>query len=181
MNMRPILLTLPLLASCATNATASHWRDPDRYYADARVTHVEPIYRTVRVEEPRRECWDEDVYVERPGYRSHTGTILGGIVGGVLGHELGGHGHHGAIATAAGTVLGASIGRDLSNRRRYADDGYYSRRERCEVRPTYTTEQRIDGYRVTYVYAGREHETITDYDPGDVIRIRVHVDPREDY
>ncbi|MGE0811419.1 MAG: glycine zipper 2TM domain-containing protein [Immundisolibacter sp.] len=179
MKLAHLVLLLPLVAGCATDAAAGYRGDRDRYYVDARVTHVEPLYHTVRVEEPRRECWDEDVYVERPAYRSHTGTILGGIVGGVLGHELGGHHHHG-IATAAGTVLGASIGRDLS-RRRYADDGYYSRRERCEVRPTYTTEQRIDGYRVTYVYAGREHETITDYEPGDVIRVRVDVDPHEDY
>lgn len=179
MKTRVMLLVLPLLVGCATDAAAGHWRDRDDYYVDARVTHVEPMYRTVRVEEPRRECWDEDVYVERPGYRSHTGTILGGILGGVVGHELGGRHHHG-LATAAGTVLGASVGRDLSHRR-YADDGYYTSHERCEVRRTYTTEQRIDGYRVTYVYAGREHETITDYEPGDVIRVRVAVSPRDAY
>lgn len=178
MKTRLLLLAIPVLAGCASNAVADRRYDRDSYYVDARVTHVEPMYRTVRVEEPRRECWDEDVYVERPGYRSHTGTILGGIVGGVLGHELGGH--HAGIATAAGTVLGASIGRDMSHRPD-PDDGYYTRRERCQMRHTYTTEQRIDGYRVTYEYAGREHETITDYEPGNHIRVRVAVDPGEEY
>ena len=178
MNIRTLLLTLPLLAGCAGNAVAGHRADRDRYYVDARVVDVEPMYRTVRVEQPRRECWDEEVYVERRGYRSHTGTILGGIVGGVLGHELGGRHHHG-LATAAGTVLGASVGRDLSHRR--TEDGYYTTRERCDVRTEYTTEQRLDGYRVTYVYAGREHVTYTDYDPGDVIRVRVAVHPTRDY
>jgi uncharacterized protein YcfJ len=178
MKLSRLILTLPLIAGCASNAAAGYRGDRDGYFVDARVTHVEPIYRTVRIEEPRRECWDEDVYVDRPAYRSHTGTILGGIVGGVLGHEVGGH--HRDIATAAGTVLGASIGRDLSHRS-YADDGYYTTRERCEVRPTYTSERRIDGYRVTYVYAGREHETVTDYEPGNEIRVHVAVDPQEDY
>jgi hypothetical protein len=34
---------------------------------------------------------------------------------------------------------------------------------------------------VTYVYAGRQHETITDYEPGDVIRVRVAVNPHDAY
>jgi uncharacterized protein YcfJ len=178
MKLRVLVLTVPLLTGCAGQAAAGHRADRDRYHVDARVVDVEPMYRTVRVEQPHRECWDEEVYVERRGYRSHTGTILGGIVGGVLGHELGGRHHHG-LATAAGTVLGASIGRDLSHRR--AADGYYTVRERCDIRTEYRAEQRLDGYRVTYVYAGREHVTYTDYDPGDVIRVRVAVQPTRDY
>lgn len=178
MNTARLLLLVPMFAGCASNAVADHRGYPQRYYVDAPVTRVEPMYRTVRVEQPQRECWDEEVYVERSAYQSHTGTILGGIVGGVLGHELGGD-HHG-LATAAGTVLGASIGRDMGARHR-ADDGYYASRERCAVRHEYTSHQRIDGYRVTYSYAGREHETITDYDPGDYIRVRVAVQPHDDY
>ncbi len=178
MKLTKLLLLVPLLSSCASNAVAGHRGDNDRYYVDAPVVRVEPLYRTVRVDRPRRECWDEEVYVERPAYRSHTGTILGGIVGGVLGHQVGGS-HHG-LATAAGTVLGASVGRDMSARRR-VDDGYYTSRERCDVRHEYTREQRNDGYRVTYAYAGREHVTITDYDPGDRIRVRVAVQPQYDY
>jgi uncharacterized protein YcfJ len=179
MKLTKLLLLAPLLSGCASNAAAAHRGDSDRYYVDAPVVRVEPRYRTVRVGQPYRECWDEEVYVERPAYRSHTGTILGGIVGGVLGHELVGGRHHG-IATVAGTVLGASVGRDVSARRR-ADDGYYTSRERCDVRHEYTQEQRIDGYRVTYAYAGREHVTITHYDPGDQIRVRVAVQPQYDY
>jgi uncharacterized protein YcfJ len=179
MKLARLLLILPLFAGCASNAAAGYRGDRERYFVDARVVHVEPLYRTVRVEQPRRECWDEEVYVERPGYSSHTGTILGGIVGGVLGHELGGRSHHG-LATAAGTVLGASVGRDLSHRRG-GREGYYSTRERCDVRHEYTSEERLDGYRVTYTYAGREHVTITDYDPGNRIRVRVAVAPDDDY
>lgn len=178
MKLSKLLLVVPLLSGCASNAVAEHGSADNRYSVDAPVVHVEPIYRTVRVEQPRRECWDEETYVERPGYRSHTGTILGGIVGGVLGHQIGGH--HGGLATAAGTVLGASVGRDLSGRRR-SEGGYYDSRERCEVRHEYTSERRIENYRVTYAYAGREHVTYTDYEPGDRIRVRVAVQPQDNY
>lgn len=145
----------------------------DRYGAWAQVVDVEPQYRTVRVSEPSRECWDEEVYVERPGYRSHVPIILGGLVGGVLGHEIGGH-HHG-VATAAGTLLGASVGRDVAHRR--GSEGYYESRERCRTVRNYRHEERVDGYRVTYRYGGRTHVTYTDYDPGDRIRVDVAVRP----
>lgn len=152
-------LTMPVLAS-------------DAYTAWAKVVDVEPQYRTVRVSTPRRECYDEEVYVERAGYQSHTGTILGGIVGGVLGHEVGGH--HRGPATAAGVLLGASVGRDLGHRDR---GGYYATEERCATRRTYHEEERVDGYRVTYLYGGRTHVTYTDVDPGERIRVNVAVRP----
>ena len=157
------------LLAAAGGAAAGHG---DRYGAWAEVVDVEPQYRVVRVSEPRQECWDEEVYVERPGYRSHTPMLLGGILGGVLGHEVGGH-HHGA-ATAAGVVLGASVGRDLSRR---STRGYYETHETCRTVRNYRQEERVDGYRVTYRYGGRTHVTYTDYDPGDRIRVDVAVRP----
>jgi len=44
-------------------------------------------------------------------------------------------------------------------------DGDYGRRERYD--------ERIDGYRVTYLFRGREYSTVMSYDPGQRIRIRV--------
>jgi len=44
-------------------------------------------------------------------------------------------------------------------------DDDYSRREH--------DEERIDGYRVTYLYRGREYTTVMSYNPGERIRIRV--------
>lgn len=161
------------LAGVALGALALPALAGDDYSAWAKVVDVEPRYRTVRVSTPTRECYDEEVYVERPGYQSHTGTILGGIVGGVLGHEIGGH--HRGPATAAGVVLGASLGRDMSHRRRA--DGYYVTEERCDIRRAYHEEERVDGYRVTYVYGGRTHVTYSDVDPGERIRVDVAVRP----
>ncbi|WJW74949.1 hypothetical protein QVG61_10620 [Thiohalobacter sp. IOR34] len=50
----------------------------------------------------------------RQGYRSSTPMILGGIIGGLAGHEMG-KGRGKDIATAAGILLGGSIGRDLGH------------------------------------------------------------------
>ena len=37
---------------------------------------------------------------------------------------------------------------------------------------------RIDGYRVTYEYAGRRYESVTDYHPGQEMRVRIELAPR---
>jgi uncharacterized protein YcfJ len=34
-------------------------------------------------------------------------------------------------------------------------------------------EERIDGYRVTYLFRGREYNTVMSYNPGERVRIRV--------
>ena len=49
--------------------------------------------------------------------------------------------------------------------------------ERCDVRYRDSWEERVDGYDVTYEYAGREYVTRMPYDPGERIRIRVDVTP----
>jgi len=45
------------------------------------------------------------------------------------------------------------------------DGDDYGRRERFE--------ERTDGYRVTYLFRGREYNTVMSYDPGERVRIRV--------
>ncbi|MCG2633549.1 MAG: glycine zipper 2TM domain-containing protein [Gammaproteobacteria bacterium] len=148
----------------------------DSYYDYADVISAQQLYRTVRIDRPVRECWDEAVYMEDRRYNSHTPVILGGVVGGLLGHELGRKGSHGGLATAAGTVLGASIGRDARQRNR---GGRYQTVERCETRHESHEEERADGYRVTYRYQGQEYVARTETDPGDRFRVRVAVSPAE--
>jgi len=137
------------------------------FYAEAEVTDVQPIVRIVRVTTPRRTCWDEQVrqtqygYGRRPG--SYTSTVLGGIIGGVVGNQFG-SGSGNVAMTAAGSLLGASIGRDAALRRQ-------------EVEETVHEEERHDGYRVTYSYQGRSFVTRMAEDPGSTVRVRVQVDP----
>ena len=160
-------------------------RDREGFIDTARVVDVEPIYRTVRVSTPRKECWTEEVPVQDDfddeDYYSYTPMILGGILGGVIGSEMGkGRGRDAAIL--AGTVLGGSIGRDVaeSNRHRGASRTVrYEHRERCRVVDDYHEERRLEGYRVTYRYRGRRFVTRMDRDPGPKLRVRVSVVPIE--
>ena len=153
-------------------------------YDYARVVDVDPILREVRTEVPRRECWGESqqVYPGRDhGAESVGPTLLGGIIGGVIGSQIG-HGRGRNVATVAGTLLGAGIGHETASRH-LPEDRYAEPEERvvqrCTVRYDDRIDQRIDGYRVTYVYHGRQYTTRTPYDPGERIRIRVDVAPAE--
>lgn len=152
-----------------------------REYDDARVVAVEPIVRQVRVESPRRECWDE-VRTEYPERTAHSGTaapmIIGGIIGGAIGSQVG-QGRGRDIATVAGTLIGASIGHDSATRSSRSAVPEERVVERCQTRYESSYRERVDGYRVTYEYQGREYTTRLPYDPGDRIRVQVAVSPAE--
>jgi uncharacterized protein YcfJ len=159
-------------------------------YDYARVVDVDPIIHHVRVTAPKRECWTETRYeeVEQGGgpdpRRASAGSmILGGIIGAAVGNQIG-RGDGRRAATVAGAIIGTAIGHNAGDRRNARYDsgpGYTESRpyqaERCEVRYDDTYEDRIDGYRVTYVYNGRRQTTQLPYDPGDRIRVRVDVSP----
>jgi uncharacterized protein YcfJ len=158
----------------------------DQGYDYARVVDVDPILREVRTTVPRRECWDESQQAY-PEARAHSAasagpTILGGIIGGVIGSQIG-HGRGRSVATVAGTLLGAGIGHEAASRRvpEEQEEQYAEPEERivqrCTVRYDERFDQQVDGYRVTYVYHGRQYTTRTPYDPGERIRIRVDVTP----
>jgi uncharacterized protein YcfJ len=171
-----------------------HKKHGGRYsdYDYARVTDVDPLIREVRVSVPRRECWTETRYEPRDqrGASRHHGAagpmILGGLIGAAVGTQIG-SGDGRRAATVAGAVIGSAIGHDAAERRngRYYRARYEEPRgydvERCEIRYEDEIEERIDGYRVTYVYNGREFRTTLPYDTGERIRVRVNVRPDERY
>ena len=180
------LVGVEMAASTAAMASPPSWSRSarpvsyDDGYEYARVVHVEPIVRRVHVESPRRECWDETRYVESPPHISDPGvggrTLLGGIIGGVIGHQIG-SGRGRDAATVAGSVIGASVGYDAAARR--SSEVQERTVQRCDVRYERNVEERIDGYRVTYEFNGREYDTRLPYDPGEKIRVRVAVAPAE--
>jgi len=176
------------LAAVSTGALAGDNRYRSRYddgryserygeYDYAQVVDVEPLRRRIRVSEPVRECWDEVRYEsDGPLSSRHAGsTLLGGVIGAVVGNQIG-SGRGRDVARVAGALAGGAIGHRIS-RDRNGDYGRERYVERCEVRYRDSYEERIDGYRVTYAYAGREYTTRMPYDPGDRIRIRVDVTP----
>lgn len=155
----------------------------------APVVAAEPVYRTVSYSVPAEECrlvetpvsaYSEPGYGES-GYRSYTAPILGAIIGGAIGNAVGHSNKNKKVGTAVGAVLGGTIGRDIGRRaeqnRHQSQQVRWETREVCET--FYATEERqeLDGYEVTYRYAGQLHQTRMDHDPGRYLQVRVQVTP----
>jgi uncharacterized protein YcfJ len=167
----------------ASVATAGNYYNDHAYSDTARVTHVQPIYKTVRVSSPERECWNEphryNKHQRHTQNESYTAAIAGGIIGGVIGNQFGGGSGKKAL-TVAGALLGGSVGNDYKNHtRNYSND--YSNGEQCRVTNRYREEERLDGYRVTYKYNGKTYTTRMDHDPGRRIPVSVSVTPQSNY
>jgi len=161
-------------------------------YDYARVVDVDPITRQVRIDTPRRECFQETRYRESDPrdyegrrYRGTAGpSILGAVIGAGIGNTIG-RGDGRAVATVAGAIIGSAVGHDIGEQRRQYDSGYAPEpaaytQERCEVRYETSYQQRIEGYRVTYEYHGQRFVTQLPDDPGKRIRVRVSVEPDQE-
>ena len=182
-KMAGYLLSSAALMALSAPAFADYERKStsrQAHYDYARVVDVDPIVRQVRVETPVRECWDEQRerrYDRRRG--SKAGNVIAGtIIGGVIGHQFG-SGRGNDAMTVVGSLLGAAIGAD-SDDSKHRSSGYRTETypvERCDIRYETRTEERIDGYRVTYVYNGQTLTTRTNYDPGERLKVRVSVRP----
>jgi uncharacterized protein YcfJ len=174
--MRTPIYLAGLMAASITvsNAAAGHRNVDNPVFTDqARVIKVKPIYREMRISQPETHCWDEEIHYDGNPRKSYTGVIAGGILGGVIGNQFG-HDNGRDIMTVAGTLLGASIGHDIS--RRQTDD-FRRVEDYCETYDSYTTREEIVGYRVKYRYQGNNYWTRTESDPGDYIRVSVNVRP----
>lgn len=146
----------------------------------AKVVKVEPIVGHYQRSIPQQHCWDERVRYRTGGYISTTPSIVGGIIGAAVGHELGrdSNSHNRRWKVLAGSLLGASIGNDIGRRNSREGDAYQDRVERlCQTDHQIVTEERVDGYHVTYRYRGKTYRTRMDYDPGKRIEVDVRVRP----
>ncbi len=185
--MKRLLLPFAFAAAAMSGvASAQNYGGYDNYsdgYDYAEVVSVDPIID--RVERPvyRDECLQEPVTYREPvryrgGHRDRAPAVLGGIIGGLVGNQFG-HGSGRDAATLAGAALGYAAVRDSQ---RHYGGGYYSGgrqyttyEQRCTQRAQYVADEQVSGYDVTYRYNGRLYNTITDYHPGDSIRVRVDV------
>lgn len=163
----------------------------------ARVISAEPVYRIVSQSVPSEQCTLVETPVveaparEAPGYRSFTGPILGAVIGGAIGNAVGHNKTNKKVGTAVGAVVGGTIGRDIQ--RRMAEQRYrtypagyetaryetvrYESREVCETVYETVESRELDGYDVTYRYAGQTHTARLDQDPGRYLKVRVRVTP----
>lgn len=166
------LMAAPFIAM----AMVAHAESGQGIIDEATVLDADPVYRTVRINEPVEECWDEPVQVPaNNGYESHTPKIVGALVGAAVGNEFG-KGRGKDLATVAGAVLGGSIGRDVQANSR-SNNSRVVYEQRCEMVDRYRTEERLVGYDVTYRYHGNVFSAFTDHDPGQVITVSVSVQP----
>lgn len=182
MNIKAwIAAVTSLLALAAAPAMANHEYDrSDAMYDYARVIKAEPIIRYVTVRTPVEECWTDTEYysvTQRPTGTA-GGAIVGAIIGGVIGNQFG-HGHHRDHATVLGTLAGAAIGSEVAVARKggYETTQYSRPVRRCSTNYEVHEEERIDGYRVLYVYNGQKYATRMPNDPGRRLKIRVDVRP----
>lgn len=177
MKTQIITMAAAALIAAAPMANAhhkGHSRNVDREYG--KVTHVEPIIRYVEVSTPRRECWQEEVARTLPGSSDTAPVLMGGILGGVAGHQFG-KGRGKDVATVAGALLGLHLGKQYHRENGRPAETTYGYEDRCRTINERHTEERLDGYRVTYTYAGRTYHTRMAHDPGKRIPLRVSVSP----
>jgi len=171
-----LILTTGLNTAYAGHKHKKHERK--HFTGTVKVTQVVPIYRTVRIAEPREECYEKEVYYRNNGYVSATPMIAGGVIGGILGNQFG-RGNGKTVMTVAGTVLGGSIGRDIGhNNQTYTQHGPQTETH-CEIINDYREEEQIDGYRVTYRYHGKKFNTTLPYHPGKRVKLDVSIRPYE--
>ncbi|MFK8080212.1 MAG: glycine zipper 2TM domain-containing protein [Granulosicoccus sp.] len=199
-----LLGTASIMATSSVQASDRRLAS-DRFTEFADVIDVQPVYKNIRVREPRQECWTETrqriVGYESPRYERYQahrsesrhsagGAVVGGLIGGVIGNQLG-RGHSSgsrAGATIAGAIIGGTLGNeargDISrhrNQRPIARQGapiYQTEEvERCKEVSESRLEQRIQHYDVTYRYKGRTFTTRTKRDPGRQIELQVSVTP----
>jgi uncharacterized protein YcfJ len=178
------LASILILSSTTLLANDRYSRDyDDHYYSDrhhqqrdynhkqmARVINVEPIYKSIRVSSPHRDC-NRDYNNHRTN--SYTSTIAGGIIGGVIGNQFG-KGTGNTVLTVAGTLLGGSMGHDLAHNT--TPSNRYDRDDSCRVSHSHQRQQ-LDGYFVTYKYKGQRYTTEMDRHPGKYIPVNVTVAP----
>ena len=160
----------------------------------ATVVSARPIYdRYASQGYERQECWDERTNAYDDGYyrdangrlyRSGTdsnanGTLIGALIGGALGNQAG-KGDGRKAATIGGAVIGGLVGNNIDRNH----DAYEYRDNTGTVRRCRTVVDndggdQVEGYDVTYRYAGQTYHAITSYRPGRTMRVVVDVRPQD--
>lgn len=168
------IMTFATLMLSSSAVMAGHqYKSNPRFQDYAKVTYVEPVYKTVRINRPEQECWDEERIVEHGyGGNRQAGGLVGGIIGGVAGHQVG-KGHGKAAATIVGTLLGSTIGRDIAANNQRRVGSHVQTETVCRSVDRYEEEDRLQGYRVGYRYNGHEYDTFMNRHPGKKLKVQV--------
>lgn len=201
------LISIALVLGLASPAFADDRRQVrHQHFEYADVIDVEPLYRKVSYEQPKRECWVENQqhvvqnqhqYEGNRNHRQRTSgsggdLLIGGIIGGVIGNQItkGSRSSTRDGATALGAIVGSVIANEArgstthrNKRQRHANNTRHSTTtvtrpvERCENTVEIRYEKRLYAYEVTYEYRGQTYSTRMANDPGSQIRLKVNVEP----
>lgn len=171
MNMKTKLMIAALGLATLPLAQAADFED------FGRVVRVQP--RVEQIRQPRQECRTEYVQVPVQQQRGAGGSVVGGIAGALLGSQVG-SGSGKVAAAAAGAIAGAVVGDRVENNGRNYDQGVQEQAVR-QCRTVDSFESRTTGYDVTYEYRGQNHTAFMSRDPGNRIRLRVSVEPDQQY
>jgi uncharacterized protein YcfJ len=187
MNNTLLAIVTTIGFSISINAFADHDRHShhrDKYSDYAKVVHVEPIYKTVHISEPKQRCWkteDRKPVIHRVNHAKPEQLIMGGIIGGVIGHELGKNNNQ-ELATITGAIIGTAVAQSANTsyyyNGEYRNGEYRSKpQQHCRTESRYRTEEQLKGYRVTYRYKGDLHTTFMRQHPGKRIRLNTEITP----
>lgn len=181
-NKAILAVTTSLALVFSTSVFADHKRHNHKqkeHVRYAKVVHVKPIYKKVRVSYPEQQCWHEEVrkpIKRRVNHSAPEAVFLGGLIGGVVGHELGRH-NNPELATVAGAIIGSTLVHSANTQ--YYRTGEYrvQQRRHCRTENVYRIERRLKGYRVTYRFKGELYTTRMKHHPGKRIPVNVEVTP----
>ncbi len=143
--------------------------------ADSDITYVkveksEPIYRTVNVRIPYEEVISKAYVVRVPCGQNYQqkdtntlgiDTLIGAGIGLAIGNQVG-SGSGRDVAKAVGGLSGAYIAnqnRDGDYSTQYCNETRY--RDEVITKYDYVTEQKITGYRNTFIYEGKEYTKVS--------------------
>jgi uncharacterized protein YcfJ len=163
----------------------------------ATVISARPVYdRYASQGYERQECWNERTNAYDDGYyrdsngrlyrngsgrdSNANGTLIGALIGGALGNQAG-KGDGRKAATIGGAVIGGMVGNNIDRNHdayEYRDNSGTVRRCRTVVDYDNGNDQ-VEGYEVTYRYAGQTYHAVTSYRPGRTMRVVVDVRPQD--
>ncbi len=174
------LCAVVTISAISSNAIAQHNEHNIKnnfFYTTAKVINVEPIVKNIQITTPKRECWEEQVF--RPVYKNHdqANVLFGGLVGGIVGNQFG-QGDGKKAATVVGSIIGAAVGNNIVQKNHNTSRSERVDVERhCKVTQTTHSEQRVEGYWVSYRYKGEMFTTRMNDEPGKRLKVRVQITP----
>ena len=146
------------------------------------VIKSEPIYKTVNIRVPYEEVISKSYEVSVPcGYDDANtinenliglDTIIGAGLGIALGNQMG-KGNGRTVAKIAGGLLGAGVAnqyyRQNSHGVKYCKETRY--KDEVVTRYDYSTKEKLQGYRNTFIYNGHKYTKLTKR-PLKTVRVR---------